>query len=128
LGFSKAIFKGYWPITVWAVLIFGLHILPSEHIPKPPDWNISFDKVVHFVLFAVLSFLLLEIGNQNKKRNSYSILLIALICITYGFLMESVQILVPGRQFHLLDLIADSFGVIAGLLGYLGFSKLEKSR
>jgi VanZ family protein len=128
LGFSQSILKGYWPIVIWAVLIFGLHILPSEHIPKPPDWNISFDKAVHFVLFAVLSWLLLGIGNQNKKRSSSNILLIALICIAYGFLMESVQVLVPGRQFHILDLVADSLGVIAGLFVYLGFGNWRSPR
>lgn len=111
------------------MVILGLHILPSENIPKPPDWNISFDKIVHFILFAVLSFLLLAIGSQYKKQNNAStFLLIALISIIYGALMESVQILVPGREFHLLDLLADTMGVIAGLIGYWGFVMLRSPR
>lgn len=41
--------------------------------------------------------------------------------------MESVQILVPGRQFHMLDILADSAGVIAGFFAYWGLFRPKTS-
>lgn len=119
--------KSYWPVVLWAIVIFGLHIMPSDRIPKPPDWGISVDKVVHFALFAGLSFLMLRYKHLKLGRwDGMIILTIIIYASLYGVIMEMVQLGVPGRQFHLIDLMADVLGALAGNFIYVGFVKLKK--
>ena len=119
--------KSYWPTLIWAIVIFCLHIMPSERIPKPPDWGISLDKLVHFFLFAGLSFLVLMYHHHKQGRPNTKIILVIIIAASlYGLLMETVQIAVPGREFHPIDLVADCLGAFAGNFVYLGVVKLKK--
>ena len=114
-------------VILWAIFIFCLHIIPTNNLPKPPEWGISFDKVIHFILFAGLGFLMLQQRHaQGRHTNSQTFVNITLITIFYGFLMECVQILVPGRQFHWIDLTADCLGAVFGNLLFLAFVKLKK--
>ncbi len=119
-------FKSYWTAVVWAVVIFGLHIMPTDRIPKPPDWSLSPDKLVHVFLFAGLSFLMLrhkhlQMGNINRN----AILIVIISTSIYGLLMESVQLAVPGREFNLVDLVADGLGAVFGCFAYTGLRKAK---
>lgn len=120
-------FKSYWPVVLWAVVIFGLHIMPTDRIPKPPSWSFSVDKVVHFFLFAGLSFLMLRYRHLKQGRwDGMMIFAIVVIASLYGGLMEAVQLAVPGREFNLVDLVADVLGALAGNFIYVRFVKLKK--
>ncbi len=120
--------KGYWPVILWAGLIFCLHIIPSDKIPKPPDWSLSADKLVHFLLFGVLSFLILRIRYiRTKDWQASYILNVVIICTVFGLLMETIQLIVPGRTFNLLDLVADAIGVVLGCMLFAGISKRKNA-
>ena len=85
--------KGYWPALVWAFIILVLTITPSDKIPQPPEWRLSFDKVAHFVLFMGLA-ILLHLGGVAKDKiwgmNKFWGILVILVC--YGLLIELMQI------------------------------------
>lgn len=120
-------FKSYWPVVLWAVVIFGLHIMPSDRIPKPPEWSFSVDKLVHFFLFAAMSFLMLRYKHLKLGRwDGMIILSIMIYASLYGVLMELIQLAVPGREFNLVDLVADILGALAGNYIYIRFVKLKK--
>jgi len=111
--------NGYRPVILWALVIFCLHIIPSDKIPNPPDWNFSVDKLVHFFLFAVLGFLLLRTYAEHRNKQSYGIFFVAIISIIFGLLMETIQIMVPGRDYNLVDLISDGAGAVFGCLVFV---------
>ncbi len=119
--------KGYWPAALWAFVIFVLSVAPSHRIPEPPDWGFSLDKVVHFLIFMILSLLLL-FGRYLKCRpwSHRQLIPIIILLSTYGLLLETIQILVPQRNFSWLDLTSDTMGAIAGNYIYLGIVKLKK--
>lgn len=120
--------RGYWPVAMWAILIFILHIIPSDKIPNPPDWGFSVDKLVHFILFAGLSYLLLRQKYLKKREwKASDILLISIVATLFGIIMEFIQIAVRGREFNLIDLTADGLGALSGCFGYVGIIKLIKS-
>jgi VanZ family protein len=54
------------------------------------------------------------------------ILSIIIYASLYGVLMESIQLAVPGREFNLVDLVADILGALAGNFIYIRFVKLKK--
>lgn len=112
------------------VFMFLILFLSTQNVPKLRIMNA--DKVVHFVIYGMLSLLvfwpLSRNGNQksNQKR---PILLSILATIAVGILDETIQHFNPARVASLLDLLADSFGAVCsvGLLTRLFPGHYNKS-
>ncbi len=104
----------FWFLLAY-ILLLGLGILSL--IPAP-DIGDS-DKIAHFAAYAALSawFSLLV-----EQRKSLWVVLIGLI--GYGLLLEFLQSLTSYRQGDIADAIANSLGVMTGLVFY--FSPLRR--
>ncbi|MBR57468.1 MAG: hypothetical protein CMH54_05340 [Myxococcales bacterium] len=106
----------------WATLIWLLSSVPSSGLSRPPF--VGADKVVHFLLFAVLGF-----AWVRGLRPGFAFLwgLVVLVA-AYGVLDEWHQTWVPGRTATIGDVIADALGSIIGCLtAYLRFSPSKRS-
>lgn len=68
------------------------------------------DKGNHFVAFFVL-YLLLTLSYQNL-----TLLVKVLLLISFGLQIEIVQHFIEGRYFSLLDVVADSVGIVIGVV------------
>ena len=90
----------------WVLLFIGTHI-PADRIFVP--LNLS-DKVLHFIAFAGLSFLIAWAVPTNDAKLHQNIRLAALISVVYAGLDELLQIPV-GRTADWMDFFADCFGV-----------------
>lgn len=73
-----------------------------------------FDKIVHFFEFAIFGFLLGLVLHFDKSVVSKKWKLALLLLFFAAGLDEVHQWFVPGRQFDLLDLLADMLGGIFG--------------
>ena len=66
------------------------------------------DKQNHFIAFFVL-YLLLSFAYQNLSViKKFGLLLLM------GFQIEAMQYFIPGRFFSLMDIVADSIGILIG--------------
>jgi VanZ family protein len=100
--------------TLWALggagivlVIAWFCLLPGDDVP---DVNMS-DKFQHLLAFVALA---LWFGGITGRRH---FLAIGVVLIAYGGLIELAQgWLQWGRQAEWLDLRADAFGVVIGLL------------
>ena len=105
------------PAIVLALVIFILSSIPDLPSPK---LEIKFhDKIAHFFIYAILGLLISRAFlNQHRfPRWRKSHTLIALILgVLYGISDEYHQLYVPGRSADVLDVVADSLGVIAGVI------------
>lgn len=99
--------KKYIPSVLWMVVIFVLSSIPGKQLPEMPFPG--FDKIAHIGIYAILGFFLA--GAFNGK-----ILVIFIIGVVYGLFDEVHQILVPFREFSLLDLLSDAIGVVIGII------------
>jgi len=114
----------YWASLIWAVILAFLMLLPQEAFPQSE--LLSYDKLAHLGVFAILSFLVLFQFRRdtNKKRIENKYLVRALtICVVYGMILESLQSLVPGRMTDVYDLIANTLGAIVGVGVFSTFIK-----
>jgi len=95
----------------YATIIF---ILSS--IPQPPSYveETGFDKIQHVIEYSILGFFVL--GSFANRNNVKIILLVIIICSIYGIVDEIHQFFVPGRYFSVLDMVANSVGVVIGIL------------
>ncbi len=100
----------------WAFLTFML-LRPSVKV-DPIFLFQGVDKVVHFGIFTVLSFCFMSA--LPRLRFSVSLL----ILLVYALLTEVFQgIMKNGRTFELLDIVADTAGILTGIFIYRQMKK-----
>ncbi len=102
--------------------------MPGKSIPKV-NWLelLSFDKFVHASIFFIeelfLIHALINLSENNFFYKNYK-WISALFCIVYGGSLEIMQYTIfSERSGDVLDFIANSTGVIAGLFLYKPLSK-----
>jgi VanZ family protein len=109
------------PVTLWRIsfwLCLGLtaylSMIPQEFLPS--GINI-WDKFSHFIAFAALA---MSAALGWPKRDFFRSVLIPLLI--FGVLIEIIQYFIPGREFSLLDMLADAVGII---IVWIGVSVLQ---
>ncbi len=103
------------PVYLWLILIFVASSISSQDSLPPLTLFPHSDKVVHFITYLILGFILRrafhfsdsEIIRQNGLH-------IAVICaLLWGLSDEIHQAYVPGRSADFADFIADGIGALA---------------
>jgi VanZ family protein len=123
--------KKHWKSLAWAVIVFIACSVPGNQVPDVSLINIPhFDKIVHFILFFVLTILLVSEFNKlnlEKKTLSIAYLWSAFISICYGVAIEALQHFVfASRSASLWDVLANSLGVLFAILVYRYVNRTTK--
>ncbi len=107
---------GWGPAALWAAVLFLLSEWSGLGLGLPS----GADKLVHGGLFLILGLFLA--WGRRKTGSGVSLFLFFLIGVGYGALDEWHQSFVPGRDASLGDWVADSAGVMLGLVLFSRFS------
>lgn len=86
----------------WGFITF-LALVPVQ---KSPELFLFSDKLIHFISFFILIFLF-----DKSFKKPLSIFSLGLL-FSYGVFLEFAQSLTPTRSPELLDLLADSIGLL----------------
>ena len=101
-----------WPV-LWAAGILVLTLMPGNDVPKWP-WAevIHLDKIVHFVLFGVLAWLMAGVFIHRYSLNANRAVFIAfIVAVVYGGFIELLQgWMGMGRSADVWDLLVDALG------------------
>lgn len=112
--------KPFIPAIIWLLSILILSGYPGNYVPKVPVWQ--FDKLVHSVIYSILSIcLLIAFHKQYIKGNNRFQLYAAIIFIGifYGGFMEILQnSIFINRSGNWYDFIANAIGAILGVVLY----------
>jgi VanZ family protein len=76
------------------------------------------DKTEHFIAYLLLAMIPV-LGFELGKG-----ILAALSMILLGVALEFIQRLIPGRSFELADMLANTLGVMTGIVLGFAFTKL----
>ena len=118
--------KHYLPVTFWLLVILILSGYPGHKVPKAPF--IQFDKLVHTVIYSILSMLMLFAYSKQYKdmeKRNYLVIKIVLFGIFYGGFMEILQhYIFINRSGNWYDFTANALGAIMGVLIYPYMIKL----
>jgi len=119
------------PVRLFLVLLYiaciaGLSLLPQNEFPKVLFFR-GFDKVVHIFLYLLFSLLLC--WSVKMELNFSWLFLIIPVTVGWGVLMELLQKSMHlGRSFDLNDIIANTLGVVTGVLIYVLASESSKKK
>jgi hypothetical protein len=108
------------------LLIYSLLVLVAYSIPvntgislnKRFVFGIRFDYVIHFLLFLPVPFLIRKTLSGNLFG---TIVLLAL----GAALVEGIHLIIPNRSFNPNDALANSSGIVAGIIGTLTIQKMR---
>ena len=114
------------PATLWRTsfwLCLGLtsylSLMPQEFLPSGID---IWDKLSHSIAFAALA---LSAALGWPEKDFVRSVLLPLLLL--GILIEVMQYFIPGREFSLLDMLADAVGIFIVWIG-VGLLRLASTR
>ncbi len=103
-----------------SILLLYLSLANSKTFEKIQLLEIpNIDKIVHFMMyFLMMSVIIIE--HRSKLKNILNLFLLALIPLSYGILMEILQlVLTSTRTGDFYDAVADAVGVLASVALWL---------
>ena len=113
---SRKVWYGAWLSACCLAMLTPGTALPDVSV-------VSFqDKIIHFIIFFVLTYLGMGMGVYKKvedSRKKQLLLNFMLLAFIPSIGLETAQHLIPNRSFDLNDLAVNVLGVISGLFGYL---------
>lgn len=113
--------KNFGYFLLWLILILYLSFTPLKDWPQPTIFQkLYIDKVVHLIMYSVLSFLLMRsiFQQQLRQQPRYETMFAALIFSAgIGVLIEILQpIITSFRRFEWMDMAANATGALSGIL------------
>ena len=97
----------------YTLFLLFLSLIPVPDLGLPKFKLFEIDKLVHFIMYFSLT-ILWSFAAKNFYNSNFKLLLFA---IFFGFVLEILQHILPfGRYFDLEDLLANSLGVIFGII------------
>ena len=120
----KKFFKFWFPVIVWAGLIFWLSSIPNLKSSLEQDFVLR--KIAHILEYAILTFLFIRALEIEGLATKKAIIFSAIFTLFYALSDEYHQTFVFGREGSLKDAGIDSIGII--LTSILWYTKKVKSR
>ena len=118
--------KLFLPATLWLLVILFLSGYPGHKVPSVPF--LQFDKLVHTLIYLVLSVFLIfafqaqYIANKNRFLTA---VFVAAFGIFYGGVMEILQhYIFINRSGNWYDFSANTLGAVIGVIVYPYVMKL----
>lgn len=99
-----------WVAVGWVLVILVVYLSLARNPPSPLTFENS-DKFEHAFSYAILSFWLCQIYQSARSR-----LLVIIALVGMGVGLEYVQGWTGYRTFDVMDMLADSVGVLLGWL------------
>ncbi len=113
INYKKQMIRSFTPAIVWFLFSAIILFWPGSNMPKSGLFDIPyFDKIVHAVVFFVLTTLLAyPFFKLPNLKVIQPLIIITILVIGYGVIAEFIQERV-GRSFDVYDIIADAAGAL----------------
>ncbi|GFP19903.1 hypothetical protein HKBW3S03_01407 [Candidatus Hakubella thermalkaliphila] len=105
---------------LWIGVITALSLLPVPEVGAPE----KSDKIAHFIMYLITCGIFYFTFRLRIKK---IILWAGVFSFAYGLSMELVQAILPYREFSLVDLFANTAGVVLMLLYLMARDKVKRS-
>lgn len=105
--------------AVWIITIIVVSSVPSVPTLKihTAKADIRLDYLVHFCEYGALAFLaFLSFAGKEFKISYRKFIIITLCLISFAFLDEFHQKIIPGRAFNVKDILSNILGIFAAVL------------
>ena len=123
---SRSFFRYQLPLYLYIGGIFALSSVPSDSLPSI-NTPLPVDKVVHFVEYGILGFLLFRvIFSSGKISAKWSVMLVIFCAAALGAVDEAYQFFTP-RDCSVYDWIFDCLGAAVSACCLPIYARLKKA-
>ena len=104
--------------SAWLILIILLSVWPEASSTIQQDVSeFHWDYLEHFLFYFILSFLYVFWRFDQKLSITVTEIILFLIAgLIFSWLVEYIQVFVPGRAFTINDMISNMAGLACGTL------------
>lgn len=106
-------------LGVLAIVVLILALMPAP----PSTLDTGWDKLNHALAFAALAVCSCFSGSASPRR----LLMAGALLIAFGGAIELLQSQIPGRDAEWADLLADSVGMVVGMLSALSMRRMANA-
>ncbi len=120
--------KAFWKAAAWGIAIFILSVIPPGDINRNSIFSLipHLDKIGHAIFYCIFSILLYS-GFINYGNTSLGKFHTFAIAVSFGIMMEILQgYYFIVRQMDVMDIIANTAGVLLGIFLYAPVSSFLK--
>ena len=123
-------------LAVWiATCAYILALVAVTVLPSGTDtfggWDLAFtpalQNVLHVPAYALLTILLFLALSRSRKLGRWAILWIGLTCCAFSWLLEFLQMAIPGRTASLTDALLNLCGIIVGCLALMCWPRIVRA-
>jgi VanZ family protein len=102
-------------LIAWIIVVLIAIASPGQDLP---DINTIpyFDKIVHIILFGLVTFLVNRSMTARGVSQKYAAILSLVGSAAYAGLAEIIQLFVPGRDCSIYDFYAGLIGALLALM------------
>lgn len=101
------------------IAIALLSLVPGDNMPGSFLFDIPhIDKIIHMVMYTALGFVALSESRLDPPRLAWHVLLLFIIFAMSATIEILQATVIPARSAEWFDLLANSFGLIAGYIAY----------
>ncbi len=102
---------------IWLVGVTVASLLPSSSLDVGFTVPLGADKGIHSLMYMILMWLAPSaLRRANHSPNYRTLLGVAACIVLYSLLLEVLQPLISARTFEWADILANTAGVLGGLL------------
>jgi VanZ family protein len=124
--------KVYWKALLWNALILLASLMPTDGLSDSRWMEFPYlDKIVHFLMYAILTMLILRENHVFKgKYRQINVLTISFAYVfLMGFFIEILQnSFFIGRNFDIFDVLANVTGALVALAGFRIYHHLKQKK
>ena len=110
--------KNLLSICILFTILFTITFLyPFKESSLVFNFIVPLDKLIHVLIYVVLSFLWISYFNIVDVFNYFSIniLIVLLLCFFYGIIIEVIQeLFIPFRKADIFDILSNMIGSFLG--------------
>ena len=114
---SKRFFSWY-AVFFYSLFIICISIIPSKVFLRFPYLMhfLIFDKIMHFFMYFLLSFIVTNTLFLKKKKNLQPQTISFFYAFSLGLILEITQFFIPLRSFQTADIFSNFLGSLIGCL------------
>ena len=106
---------------IYIIAVIALCVIQTDELPELPKYflGIPFDKIAHFIMFfpfIILGYVSFMPTGKNLWSKLAVLGIMLLMGCVFAFSTEKLQAMTAYRSYEILDMAADSIGLLCGTL------------
>ncbi len=118
----------YWKSAGWILVVLYMSFAPSKSLSPSLFLFKHQDKVFHIIMYAGVSFLILNDVRKQISAYNKTLILVFFIVLAFSSSVEYLQPILSNRTKDFMDIVSNTIGNLVGIFLFIFWNKIKKAR